>query len=270
MNRSTDILNELKEISPLVAGIGRENIFSVPRGYFDTVAGTALASVRNEVFTGNDVPAGYFDTLSNNILSKIDGTVANELQQVSPMLASIKKTNPYEVPGNYFEQVGAEISTLIEEQKVPALLMGLNNKQTYTVPDGYFEQVAGDILTRVTWKPGAKVITMAKRRNAILKYAAAAVFTGAVALGIYQYTNTTTVPPVVADATVPMDPSRFTETLNNLSEDDIIKYLEKNGSEADVAALTSGIDEGSLPQREEYLTDDAALDNFLGDIEVKN
>ncbi len=37
MERSVDILNELNEISPLVAGIGRANVFIVPEGYFEAV-----------------------------------------------------------------------------------------------------------------------------------------------------------------------------------------------------------------------------------------
>ena len=67
-----------------------------------------------------------------------------------------------------------------------------------------------------------------------------------------------------------MDDKKFDETLNNLAEEEIIKYLEKNGSETDIATLTSNLDENSLPSQEEYFTDEKVLDNFLEDINSNN
>lgn len=272
MNRSVDILNELNGISPIVAEVGSANVFAVPQGYFESVTVSVLASIKD------DVPAGYFDDLSNNILSKIEGTVANELQEISPFMAGIKKINPFEVPVNYFEQVPADMVAQVEEENIPAVLQGANTVQPFEVPAGYFEQLAGNILNKEKEESGAKVITMPKRRNAILKYAAAAVFTGVAALGVYKYTGNapvTNVPDIaivqpVVEMIPKMDDKKFEETLNNLNEEDIIKYLEKNGSENDIATLTSGIDENSLPSQEEYLTDEKALDNLLEDINSKN
>lgn len=267
MERSVDILNELNEISPVVAGIGRANVFVVPEGYFEAVPATVLACVNNEISAGADVPAGYFDTLSNNILGKIDGTVAHELQHISPFMANLKKVTPYEVPANYFEQVAGNTTSLVAEDNIPAVLQGAEKLQPFEVPAGYFEQLADNVLNKVKEKGAAKVITMPKRRNAILKYAVAAVFTGVAALGVYKYVGNTTnsieVPTV-------MNEKIFNEKLDNLNEEDIIKYLEKNGSEEDLAALSSGIDEKDLPDQEEYFTDETTLDKFLEDIELKN
>lgn len=280
MNRSIDILNELNEISPLVAGVGNTNIFIVPQGYFDTVPGTVMACIKDETPAKQDVPAGYFDDLSNNILSKIEGTAANELQEISPLLADIKKINPFEVAANYFEQVPTDIISQVEDDGTPAVLQGANKLQHFEVPGGYFEQLADNVLRKVKEETGAKVIAMPKRRNAILKYAAAAVFTGLAALGVYKYADNGKGQLILPNETatneqpVPtnnkMDDKKFEETLNNLDEDDIVKYLEKNGSENDVAALTSGIDETNLPDQDDYFTDDATLDKFLENIESKN
>ena len=273
MEKNDDILNELKEISPLVAGIGRLIFFAVPQGYFESVADTVMASIKNEMPADADVPAGYFDTLSNNILSKIEGTAVNELQKISPLLAGIKKVNPFEVPVNYFEQVPPDVISQVEEDNIPALLEGVNKMQPFEVPAGYFEQLANTVLNKVKEESGARVITMPRHRNAILKYAAAAVFAGAAVLGVYKYSGNrpdvvTTNKPETAVAV--MDDKKFDETLNNLNEDDIVKYLEKNGSETDIATLTSGIDENSLPSREEYFTDEKVLDNFLEAVNSKN
>lgn len=271
MEKSVDILNELNEISPLVAGIGRANVFTVPQGYFETVPHTVIACITNEFSAGEDVPAGYFDDLSNTILSKIEGTVANELLELSPFIAGIKKINPFEVPANYFETFAVNI----EEQKMPAALNELNELHPFDLLAGYFDNSAANIISKAKTENSAKVIAIPKRRNTILKYAAAAVFTGLVTLGVYKYAGNNTVDPVVETAStelpvMKMDEQQFEETLNSLNEDDIVKYLEKNGSENDVATLISGIDEANLPDQEEYFTDDATLDNFLEDIELTN
>lgn len=270
MERSVDILNELNEISPLVAGICRGNVFTVPQGYFESIAHTLMICINNEFSGGEYVPAGYFDDLSNTILSKIEGTVLNELQELSPFMAGIKKINPFEVPANYFEMTPVDIAAQVEEENISLLLKDVNKLQPFEVPAGYFEQLAVNVLTKLREESGAKIIAMPKRRNVILKYAAAAVFTGLVTLGVYKYTGNGSVVNIETPVVTVMDEQKFEETLNSLNEDDIVKYLEKNGSENDVATLTLGIDETNLPDQEEYFTDDATLDKFLEDIELTN
>lgn len=279
MKQGIDILNELNEISPLVAGAGNTNIFIVPQGYFDTVPVTVMACIKDEAPANQQAPAGYFEGLFNTILAKIEGTAAHELQEISPFMADIKKVNPFEVPSGYFEQVPAGLISQSEDDAIPAVLKSAGKLQPFQVPAGYFEQLAGNILDKVNEGTGAKVIAMPSRSNSILKYAAAAVFTGLVALGVYKYTNNgegAITPSVITahNGTAPsnskMDDKKFEETLNNLNEDDIVKYLEKNGSENDVAVLTSSIDENNLPDQDDYLTDDATLDKFLEEIQSKN
>jgi len=266
MNRSIDILNELEGISPVLAAVGNTNVYTVPEGYFETISLTVLATVNNEPVATGNAPEGYFDSLSNAILSKIEGTAANELQQLSPLLSGIKKINPFEVPENYFEQAGDEMAAKVMEEKIPALAGDVNKEQPYMVPAGYFEQLPLTILNKAKGQQSAKVVAMPKRSNAIWKFAAAAVFTGVMTFGVYKYTHTNP-----ADGMpVALTETRFNETLENLAEEDIIKYLEKNGTQEDVAALTSGIDEADLPDQEEYFTDDATLDKFIEDIELKN
>ena len=66
-----------------------------------------------------------------------------------------------------------------------------------------------------------------------------------------------------------MDDQKFDETLNNLSEEDIANYLQKNGTDADLALLTSSIDERIVPTEEDYLLDDKTLEKFLQEIDTK-
>jgi len=286
MNRSVDIVNELNEISPLLAGIGYTNVFTIPDGYFDSIAGTVLISVGevNSLATTNaDVPTGYFDELSNKILGKIKGTVANELEEVSPLLAGIIKENPFKVPEHYFEAIPAEVLAKLdtEEVELSSTLQEAKKLQAFTVPQGYFDNLGDEVLNKVQQQPGAKLVTMPKRRNIVLKYAAAAIFTGAVVLGVYKMANPGTViipanstavlaPAIEQGKALASDDKKFEETLGSLNEDDVAKYLEKNGSEADMALLTSDLDEENLPDQDDYLTDQKTLDNFIETINSKN
>lgn len=268
MKHSFDILKELEIVSPVVASIGKNNVFTVPDGYFDTLSGIILASVINEAVAAGDAPEGYFDSLSNNILTKIEGTAANELHQLSPLLAGIKKVNPFEVPDNYFDEMGNEISWQVTADNIPAIVENASKEQPFKVPAGYFDQLAYNIVSNIKEQSGAKVVAMPKRSTSILKYAAAAVFTGIMVFGVYKSINPA---PENGGVINPgMTASAFTQKLENLPEEDIVKYLERNGTQEDIAALTSGIDEADLPDQEDYFIDNATLDKFLEDIELKN
>ena len=286
MNNSVDILNELKEVSPLLAGINKVNVFTVPQGYFETVAGTVTACLNENVtavaWEQGEVPAGYFENLPAGILAKIKDTVAGELQEISPLLAGIKKANPFEAPQQYFEQLPPVILSKVEADEMPVLLQQAKSLQPFEVPQEYFKNLGGIILNKVNQQAGAKVVTMPNRRNLLVKYAAAAMLTGAVALGVYKFTNNISPVTIITPETasikmepgiekgINMDDKKFVETLNNLKEEDIVQYLEKNGSDADIALLTSSVDENNLPNQQDYFLDDKTLDKFLETISSEN
>lgn len=243
MERNTDILNELKSISPFVAAIGTKNIFSVPQGYFDSLSDTVLVCIKEEynilpTVNSDTVPQGYFDGLAASILDKIKNqqrSAADEIKELSPVLHSVQHKNVFEIPVNYFTDLPEIIGN-----KTPT-------------------------------KHAGKLVTMSGR---IVKYAVAAMFTGAIALGVYKFldkpVNVVQVPQQTLAALDPiieqgknMNDKQFDETLNNLSEDAIAKYLEKNGNEKDVAILASSIDETTLPNEDDYLLDEKTLEKYL-------
>lgn len=243
MERNTDILNELKSISPFVAAIGTKNIFSVPQGYFDSLSDTVLVCIKEEygilpTVNTNSVPQGYFDDLASSILDKIKNqqtSAVDEIKELSPALHSIQHKNVFEVPVNYFVDL----------------------------PEA--------VISKTQAKQTGKLVTMSSR---IVKYAVAAMLTGAIALGVYKFSdrpvNVVTVPQQTLAALDPiieqgknMNDKQFDETLNNLSEDAIAKYLEKNGNEKDVATLASSIDETTLPNEDDYLLDEKTLEKYL-------
>ncbi len=249
MNKRIEISEELKSISPLVAAIGNANIFTVPDSYFETVSDTVLICLHplNTVdeIQSNDIPVNYFNTLADTIIAKIKTqeamTAADELKAISSVVAAISKTNLFETP------------------------------------QGYFTNLPDAVLKTVSQQQQVKVISISSKW---IKYAAAAVITGALALGVFKYANKPAIDisgTAVAAQLEPsiekgknMDDKKFDETLNNLSEEDIVKYLEKNGNDGDLAILSSSVEENDLPKQEDYLLDNTTLDNFLQEIDTKS
>ncbi|MGG9970521.1 hypothetical protein ACQ33O_01905 [Ferruginibacter sp. SUN002] len=235
METRTDILNELKAISPTLAAMEKVNVFEVPQRYFDQLSESVLASLNKEL---GDVPEKYFDHLADNILAKIKLQEAAETD-LSPALQSIRGINVFEVPQGYFENLSTEI-----------------------------------VDKTVTIQP-AKVISFGSR---IVKYAVAAALTGVVALGVYKYTNNNPTQPndIVSvaklDASIEkgkdMNDKQFNETLENLSADDIAKYLETNFNEKEIESLASNIEENSLPSQDDYFTDEKTLENYLEELDA--
>ena len=56
--------------------------------------------------------------------------------------------------------------------------------------------------------------------------------------------------------------------MNKLSNDDIVKYLEANGSDIQAAIVANSVDKNELPSQEDYLLDEQALDKYLNSIDL--
>ena len=250
MEKRTEIQEELQSLSPLLAGMDKVNVFTVPQGYFESISPTVLSCINegenklpSAVQNTPEVPQGYFDSFAGSVLDKIKTleNPAEELKSLSAVIASASKENIFEVP------------------------------------TGYFGQLPQSILQKV--KPAQAKVAYMQRSKSIMRYAAAAVIIGVMALGVYKYANTPVNQnddinnPVIAsldpiiEKGKSMDETEFNNTLENLSEESISQYLEKNGDETDIAALSSGIEENSLPAQEDYLSDENTLENYLKEIE---
>ena len=172
MNPSPEILNELKAISPLLAGLERINVFQVPEGYFNELhlRITNYALVNDTTAEENinkrnlqQVPAGYFNTLSDSILAKVRATypesTEEELRRLSPMLLALK-SNVFSVPDGYFESFAENIVKGLnpsavdpenaeeELRRLSPVLLALKGN-VFTVPDGYFESFAEGLAERL-------------------------------------------------------------------------------------------------------------------------
>ncbi len=132
MQKSTDILNELKELSPVL---------------FE------LRSVNKNPFT---VPENYFSDLSNNVNDHVASGLADGIGK-----------HAFKVPENYFESLPNNIFTSIESGLSEEI-----GKKSFAVPENYFDNLADNILDKieaeeqpVEVKPRGRVIDLQGRRK---------------------------------------------------------------------------------------------------------
>lgn len=303
MNNSQEILNELKEISPSLAGLEKINVFQVPNGYFDNLSerlsNFTIFNIRNEFYLDKtnvqQVPDGYFDSLSKNVLAKIKNlypeTAVEELRSLSTTLLSLKNKNVFKVPDGYFDffsiNILAKINKLYsktaeeELRDLSPMLYSLKNKNMFKVPDGYFEYFASDVIKKA--KPISAKIVFMKPFNSWIRIAAAAFITGIIAISALQIFNNSSKPDtpktVITASTGISDyikesfrfktEQQLNAGIAKLSDDDIIKYLEKNGSVLDNDLLLKNIDVSEMPAQADYLNDENTLNTYLDKIDQK-
>ncbi len=248
MSNKENILNELKEISPLVATIPFLNVFMVDQDYFNTLQPVVMAKInaeKTDTFQQNfTVPDGYFENLSENIFKRIrssENEVALELAYISPLIA------------------------------------GISNKEIYIAPIGYFDRLT--FIGKPKTQP-AKIVRISRARS-VFKYAAAAVITGLLGISIINITDNKTTgpqevksghtPSILKDADAIIKAGSFDETLQTVSDKEIEKYLQQNGQDVNAALVASSTDEADkLPEAADYLLDENVLENYLKENNLKN
>ena len=297
MKNSPEILKELMSISPLLAGMEKVNVLSVPEGYFNELHFriTNYAILNNTSPAENinkrnlqEVPDGYFDTLSASILAKVKAiypeSAEEELRNLSPVLYNLKGENVFTVPTGYFDNLSDSIfskataddseSTEGELRTLSPLLYCLKGENVFTVPIGYFDSFAENVTEKLMPVP-AKVITM-KKRTSWLKYAAAAIITGIITVTSFQlfkgstHNSLASLPSYFKASYQYKTEAELDAGIAKLDDADIAKYLEKNGNVLDNTLLTTNTDEGNLPSSTDYLNDENTLNEYLDKIDAQN
>jgi hypothetical protein len=176
MQAKNDISDELRSLSALVEGIGRQIPYELPEGYFEGLPPLILGKVldriaRLAVSNGSpngspdgptaefqadgaeeailasnlskslafSVPEGYFDDFASQVLGRIKAGsegVQEELARISPIVSRIIRENPYRLPEGYFAEVSPILSVL-------------KDKTTYVVPEGYFDYLPAAATEKV-------------------------------------------------------------------------------------------------------------------------
>ncbi len=144
MQAKNDISDELRSLSALVEGIGRQVPYGLPEGYFEGLPLMILNRIEEAKLASNlsksltfSVPEGYFDDFASRVLGRINSmsspasspmgeSVGEELARISSIVSRISRVNPYQLPEGYFEEVSPILSVL-------------KDKATYIAPEGYFD-----------------------------------------------------------------------------------------------------------------------------------
>ena len=241
MEKNTEILNELMEISPLLAEIPRVNIQSVPPGYFENLEERiTIYSLLNQEETQNSplkegagIPAGYFENLPDSILSKVK-KIEEEEKEHYPVLDSLK------------------------------------NIEVFHVPEGYFDNLSDVILSKIHRNEKAKVISITGKTW--WKYMAAALIAGIILMSALYLFNIggRNDSPYLAAAKEYQTSTQLNKGIASLKDDDIIAYLETHGNITDNDVLLNNINTNGLPTEVDYLIDNNALNNYLDKINSEN
>lgn len=288
------ILNELKELSPTLAGIPRVNVFSVPEGYFDLLSSQFLLQARSgeagQVTSemSASIPEGYFDNLAGNIMARIKreplSEVVGETHSISSLVAGIGNKNIYQVPAGYFHNLANSIQANAgslrnngvtdETGSISELVAGIGNQNVYDIPEGYFAQMPRELIAKLP-RP-ARIVTMTSRFTAF-RYAAAAVVTGLVGLSILFLVNknngdkTNAVQTaVLTEAKQIISAKSFDKEFSSVSDAAIVSFLESKGQDVEAALVASLTDEKNLPDADEYLFNENTLDEVLKTLDLNN
>jgi hypothetical protein len=249
MEHSIDILHELKQISPFLSAMKKVNVFSVPLGYFTNLDKQILENIfiqpaflLSTSETQNlGVPEGYFDNLAGNILKKIKNlpneAEGDELSQQYPLLYSLRNENVFSVPKNYFEQLPANILTGVRPQELKVIHVRKRTGWNYAVAATITGLMAISSLLVINKNPKQPIDKQVGTNISIPSYIQDS----------YQYKNE----------------EQINEGITKLSNDDIIKYLEATGNDADNEAFASDVTGKELPSQEDYLLNEKTLDTYL-------
>jgi hypothetical protein len=268
MQAKNDISDELRSLSALVEGIGRQMPYELPEGYFEGLPPLILGKVLDRIarMAIHDepvvslsksltfsVPEGYFDNLASQVLDRIKaGSVSKdfsgkdllgkafsekdllgegvqeELARISPIVSRIGRENPYRLPEGYFAEVSPILSVL-------------KDKTTYVVPEGYFDYLPAAATTTVmaaaTAKAGAKVIAIGSRGKVVKghwwKYAGAAAAACLILVFSWPqlHTGFSNISGEKADGGQHVGTTvDLAQTLHKVSDQEILNYLDDQNS----------------------------------------
>jgi len=147
-----------------------------------------------------------------------DDELNRELDE-APLLQSLGKSNPFEVPEGYFDHLSQSMKDKIEDEEVlkGAPILGLAGKEeVFEVPKGYFDQLPGRIMGLLPKKEGrVKAFGFPSEKRFSWAVAAAIALLMASILVFNQQSKETEPEPVAS--------------LENLEQEEIYDFLESAG-----------------------------------------
>jgi hypothetical protein len=231
MNSRKNIQTELEQLNSSLPLNAKTPVFDLPQGYFENFASAVLAIVKDN--TAESAP--------------------EELAALSPLLAGMSRQTPFALPENYFQE-NLVLPPVTADEELPAWMQQART-MPYAVPPDYFEHFSPAVLQQVApQKEPARVISMFTRNW--VRYAAAAVVTGALVLGGFLYSGSN------APGSSAQNQSWVEKNLRNVSSEELDDFIEVVGLAGTETALKKG---GNRPEVRRMLQDVpvSELDAFL-------
>lgn len=215
MKNNDPIHNELAEISQTVGAVPKVVPYQIPPGYFEALPAKILAKLKSEQ------------------VSEIDA----ELESLSPLLKGISKKMPFSVPPGYFNDLSKSVEDVIAEDiTLSTTLAQLKSVNPYRVPEGYFEALPDGLVKQIVGKKTAKIVEINRNRR-WLNIAVAALIAGVVASGAFLFLNKPSGGPIV---------SLTNESIERISDNDIIQYLEQETPSVDYQTASVDMDDEAI------------------------
>lgn len=183
----------------------------------------------NSDSTPYSVPEGYFESLATSVLAKVKGEVLvsalEEIVQLSPLLSGISRKLPFAIPENYFQSNIENLGAFTSKNEESLVLSFVEKEMPYEAPTGYFANLPEQILERVS-DSGAKVVPIVRRKW--MRLAVAAVVAGIMAISGIVYFNrggngTTNDPAVAVKKASTQELNDFLKTTTVIDMNDMSK-----------------------------------------------
>lgn len=164
MKHSDNIQNELKQLNSSLPESAKGAILSVPEGYFEGFAASVIARIKSS-----------------------EDSASAEIAQLSPLLANISRSMPFEVPENYFQTNIEVLPAIINENEESLVLSFIEKDMPFDVPNGYFFNLPDKIVDTVGTR-APQVVKMSGRKW--MRIAVAAMIAGIITIGGIVYFKT--------------------------------------------------------------------------------
>lgn len=256
MTEDVNIYNELKALnSSELIKLDKKNLYTYPKDYFNDLCENILTNIRLQFFsvlTPYTVPDKYFENLPELILDKLQ---LNHSDVLSTVVYKVPENYFDDLAGNILKKIKKENDFQEELENLSPLLSKLPKTNVYTIPEGYFENQY--FIKQKS--SSAKLISIGAKSRKWFNYAAAACVAAVMLLGGYFYSvnkssNNNVIQNQYADINIKTAISQLSDsTINNyLRTDNTGAYANQNPDNEDLNIQTL-IENTSDEEIENYL-----------------
>jgi hypothetical protein len=231
MNSRDHIQDELQGLNSSLPSAGNGTPFTVPDGYFEGLAASVLARIKADQVSA-----------------------AEEIARLSPLLAGISRTMPFQIPDHYFQTNIEVLPAITSEDEESLVLSFVDKEMPFEVPRGYFANLPEQVVDKVEEK-ASKVVAMPRRNW--MRMAVAAMVAGIIAVSGFMYFNSGK-RAGNSDVAGPIAAQHIVKELKNVSTEELDAFIKttavtvhstetaKNTKTKDVKSLLKDVSDKEL------------------------